>query len=151
VGDDPTPAWTAWSSLPEPVQLEVGRLARLGVRHPNDDVADVAGAWASVLLSSAENERVEAWWTGLVATGESLFLFDPAVVSQMADRRAWRGWAEQVLAANAGTHPPMIPPRPVALAPRWSAEERHRQVVVFLPVLLGVVFALVFLAVLATR
>ena len=149
--DDRTPAWTAWSSLPERVQLEVGHLARLGVRHPNDDVAEAAGAWATVLLSAAEHERAEAWWTGLVATGESLFLFDPAVVSELADRRSWRNWAEQVLAANAGTHPPRIAPRPVAPARLWSDEDRRRQVVVFVPVLLVVVFTLVFLAVLVTR
>src|SRR4051794_1489557 len=149
VADDPTPAWTAWSALPERTRIEVGQLARLGVRHPNDEAAEAAGAWASVVLAAAGRERAEAWWSGLIVT--SVFHLDPGVVAELANQRAWRAWAEQVLAANAGTHPPMFARVRQVHVPRWSEEERRRQLVVLLPVMAGLVGVLVFLAVVVAR
>jgi hypothetical protein len=144
---DSTPAWTAWSSLPEQSRREVDHLAKLGLRHPDRAVAEAAGGWAVVLLASADREQAERWWRrGFLAVAALLTFWDPLVLAEAADTRFERVWAEQVLAANAGTSS-----RRTASPSRWSPQERQRQLRVLAPVMLCLALILVVLAVLATR
>lgn len=146
---DQTPAWTAWSALDERTRDEVSRLARAGVRHPNDAVAAAARGWADVLLGSAENDHAERWWRrGFVVVAVLLTAWWAPMVFPDGDSvRAEKAWALRVIAADEGTSPPGTK----KLEPRWTAEQRRRQQAVLLPVMLVLVAVLVFLAVVATR
>jgi hypothetical protein len=110
-------------------------------------VAEAAGGWAVVLLASADREQAERWWRrGFLAVAALLTFWDPFVLAEAADTRFERVWAEQVLAANAGTSS-----RRAASPSRWSPQERQRQLRVLAPVMLCLALILVVLAVLATR
>ncbi|MCW2573184.1 MAG: hypothetical protein JWO88_3242 [Frankiales bacterium] len=97
---DATPAWTAWSTLPESVRREVDRLAKSGQRHPDNEVANAAADWAKVLLGSAsvENEGGAGWR----AAGMVVFfttLWDTSSLEDALQRRADCRWARRVLSA----------------------------------------------------
>jgi hypothetical protein len=147
---DPTPAWTAWSALDEQTQREVGRLAQLGRRHPDGQVAVAARDWARILLASADEEDAKRGRrrVGLtVVVLLSLFWeWGPPILPEGNTVRGERVWALKVLRADAAGPEGLRPA--VAL---WTAEQRRRQLTVLVPVLLCLAAALTFVAVLATR
>jgi hypothetical protein len=147
---DPTPAWTAWSALDEQAQREVGRLAQLGLRHPDGHVALAARDWARVLLAAAD---VEDATRGRRRVGLMLLFllslfweWGPPIIPDGNPVRWERAWALKVLRADAAGSEGLRPA--VTL---WTAEQRRRQLTVLVPVLLCLAAVLVFVSVLVTR
>ena len=59
---EPAPAWSTWSSLSDAQKTEVEEYARQGRRHPDEEIAATAEAYARDILSRRLRPRFDRGW-----------------------------------------------------------------------------------------
>jgi hypothetical protein len=101
--DEPT-SFDEWATPSQEQRLEVSRLARQGLAHPDPEVGRIARRWAGTIVDAYESESgLSRWIFQVVARVFGLIdgsaFYDEIPSTEWLEYR----WAQRVLAATAGS------------------------------------------------